>query len=611
MAVRKDIESAVRCVRRWRARFAGVVDFGSRAIGVLVFVMSVAVIVALAVYGGFENDAFDKRIVLRLLRWAQGVFVFSILFNLVLRFRRTMTETRFVKRVADVMVLLTLLPALLKTPDSAGGTIIHVLAHRYFLFSALGVFSIAEVSFGLMQIVARRTNPSLILSVSFLFFILIGSFVLMLPRCTHGGISYIDSLFMASSAVSMTGLTPIDAGTTFTPMGWVVIAILMQIGAWGVLTFTSFFSLFFSGRASIYSQLLMRDFVYSKSMGALLPMILYILSFTLVIELGGAVAIYFALPEDFHAPVLGKIGFSVFHSLSAFCNGGFSTLPDGMADPRLFNGNQMIYIVFILLILAGGIGFPNLVNFKEVTVEYCRRLASVITGKKRARVVHPFDVNTRIVLAVTAVLFFGGTAAYFLLEYNNTLLDLPLSKKIVQSAFNVATVRTAGFSTFSPGAWLNVTFMMLMIMTWIGCASQSMGGGVKVNAFAAVVLNLRAIVREQSGVTIFNRTISPASIRRANAVVILSIFAILGFAMIIMVLQPELPLRGVLFESFSAVTTVGLSFGITPQLGAASKIVICAAMFLGRVGIISVLCGIVGNQPDRSDMFPTDDLIIS
>ena len=138
-----------------------------------------------------------------------------------------------------------------------------------------------------------------------------------------------------------------------------------------------------------------------------------------------------------------------------------------------------------------------------------------------------------------------------------------------------------------------------------------MGGGVKVNAFAAVVLNLRAIVREQSGVTIFNRTISPASIRRANAVVILSIFAILGFAMIIMVLQPELPLRGVLFESFSAVTTVGLSFGITPQLGAASKIVICAAMFLGRVGIISVLCGIVGNQPDRSDMFPTDDLIIS
>ncbi|MDE6437134.1 MAG: potassium transporter, partial [Muribaculaceae bacterium] len=483
MAVRKDIESAVRCVRRWRARFAGVVDFGSRAIGVLVFVMSVAVIVALAVYGGFENDAFDKRIVLRLLRWAQGVFVFSILFNLVLRFRRTMTETRFVKRVADVMVLLTLLPALLKTPDSEGGTIIHVLAHRYFLFSALGVFSIAEVSFGLMQIVARRTNPSLILSVSFLFFILIGSFVLMLPRCTHGGISYIDSLFMASSAVSMTGLTPIDAGTTFTPLGWVVIAILKQIGAWGVLTFTSFFSLFFSGRASIYSQLLMRDFVYSKSMGALLPMILYILSFTLVIELGGAVAIYFALPEDFHAPVLGKIGFSVFHSLSAFCNGGFSTLPDGMADPRLFNGNQMIYIVFILLILAGGIGFPNLVNFKEVTVEYCRRLASAITGQKWARVVHPFDVHTRIVLAVTAVLFFGGTAAYFLLEYNNTLLDLPLRKKIVQSAFNVATVRTAGFSTFSPGAWLNVTYMMLMIMTWIGCASQSMGGGVKVNAF--------------------------------------------------------------------------------------------------------------------------------
>lgn len=611
MATFHGKESMSRRFRRWRSRFSGAIDGCSRAVDLIVFVMSAAVIVSLALYGGFENEAFDKRIVLRILRWAQGVFVFSILFNLIVRFRRTLSDTRFVKRVADVLVLLTLVPVVLRTPADGGGTLLNLLSHRYFLFSALGLFSIAEVSYGLMQLIARRTNPSLILSVSFLFFILIGSFVLLLPRCTHSGISYIDSLFMAASAVSMTGLTPIDAASTFTPMGWVVIAILIQIGAWGVLTFTSFFSLFFSGRASIYNQLLMRDFVYSKSMGALLPMILYILSFTLVIEVGGAVAIYSALPDDFHAPVLGKIGFSIFHSLSAFCNGGFSTLPDGMADPRLFNSNQLIYIVFILLILAGGIGFPNLVNFKEVTVEYFRRLSSYVTGKKRVRVVHPFDVNTRIVLAVTAILFFGGTAAYFLLEYNNTLLHMPLAKKVVQSAFNVATVRTAGFSTFAPGAWLNITFVMLMIMTWIGCASQSMGGGIKVNAFAAVVLNLKSIVRGQTGVTVFNRTISPASIRRANAVVIISVFAILGFAMVIMVLQPELPLRGVLFESFSAVTTVGLSFGITPQLGATAKIVICVAMFLGRVGIISVLCGIVGDQPDRSDMFPTDDLIIN
>ncbi|MDE6120242.1 MAG: potassium transporter, partial [Muribaculaceae bacterium] len=356
--------------------------------------------------------------------------------------------------------------------------------------------------------------------------------------------------------------------------------VLMQVGAWGVLTFTSFFALFFSGRLSVYNQILMRDFVYSKSMSALLPVILYILVFTLVIECAGAVAIYMALPDDFVAPVLGKIGFSIFHSLSAFCNGGFSTLPDGLADPRLFDGDQWIYLVFIILILAGGIGFPNLVNFKEVVVEHARRIRSRLTGSRRARVVHPFDVNTKIVLVMTAILFLGGSVAYFILEYNNTLLNMPLGKKLVQSAFNAATVRTAGFSTFRPGAWLNVTFLILMFMTWIGCASQSMGGGIKVNAFAAVLLNLWSLVRGQNGVVVFGRTISRVSVRRANAVVLLSIFAIVGFSVVILVLQPELPLRGVLFECFSAVTTLGLSLGVTPQLSALSKIVICVAMFL-------------------------------
>lgn len=596
---------------RLRARFSRGIDICSRALNVLVFIMAVASLVGLAVYAGFENDTFDKRLVIKLLRWAQGIFLFSIAFDLATHFTDTLRQSRFVKRVADLALILTLIPLLMHHPSPTAGSVLHILGSRIFFFSAIALFSFAEVSYGVMQLIARRTNPSMILSASFLVFILVGSFVLMLPRCTVGGISYIDSLFMASSAVSMTGLCTVDAPATFTPLGWIVIGVLMQIGAWGVLTFTSFFSLFFSGRASIYNQLLMRDFVYSKSMGALMPVILYILAFTLIIEAAGAVAIYFALPEDFHAPILGKIGFSAFHSLSAFCNGGFSTLPEGLADPRLFNGNQLIYIVFILLILAGGIGFPNLVNFKEVAVEYFRRLRSAITGRRRAKVVHPYDVNTRIVLAMTAILFLGGTAAYFLLEYNNTLIDLPLEKKIVQSAFNAATVRTAGFTTFAPGAWLNVTFLLLMFLAWIGCASQSMGGGVKANAFAAAMLNLRSIAQGQKGVTVFNRTISSGSIRRANAVIILSVFAIAGFAMALMVLQPELPMKGVMLESFSAVTTLGVSSGITPQLLPLSKILICVAMFLGRVGIISVLCGIIGDHPDRADMFPTEDVIIN
>lgn len=461
-----------------------------------------------------------------------------------------------------------------------------------------------------MRIIGRRTNPALLLSSSFIIFILIGSFMLMLPKCTITPISYVDSLFVSTSAVCITGLTSVDIPTTFTPLGLLVIAVLIQIGGLGVITFTSFFAIFFSGAPSIYSQLLIRDMVYSKTINNLIPTLLYILTFTIIIELIGATAIYFTIPDALDMTVSDKIIFSGFHSLSSFCNAGFSCLPDGLSNQALLNGNQSIYLVTSLLIFAGAIGFPILVNFKDILVNWVKRIL-LHHGRYEVRLIHSYDLNTKLVLITTLSILAIGTVCFFLLEYNNTLAGMPFSKKVIQSLFNSLIPRSAGFSSVNPSMFLPVTMLLIIVQMWIGGASQSLAGGIKVNTFAAVLLNVRAVIRGQSAATAFNRRISVGSIRRANTVLAMAIASFLMYATSILLLEPQLSSRDILFEVSSALFTVGSSLGITDQLCPLSKIILSTAMFVGRVGILSLLIGFASSSRDKSVHYPADNIIIS
>ena len=209
-------------------RYDGIIQACSGTLAVLVYVAAAAAPVCLLLYWGFDSSALDKRLLMRLLYGAQAVFLASILCNMLFRFRAWWRESLFVKRMADGIMLLTLIPLLWPFRSWPAWEAAATYS-RVFLFCALGMYSLAELSYGIMQLLGRRTNPSLLLSASFLIFIIIGSFVLMLPRCTTGSIRYIDALFMASSAVSMTGLCTVDVATTFTPLGWTVLAVLMQI----------------------------------------------------------------------------------------------------------------------------------------------------------------------------------------------------------------------------------------------------------------------------------------------------------------------------------------------------------------------------------------------
>ena len=307
-----------------------------------------------------------------------------------------------------------------------------------------------------------------------------------------------------------------------------------------------------------------------------------------------------------------EIGCSVFHSVSSFCNAGFSTIPDGLSNPALLYGNISIYWIISLLIIAGSIGFPILVNFKDIIKHTLSKHWSLLRGRSYdGRLNHVCNVNTKITLATFGLLFVVGAVAFFLLESGNTMRGMSLLERISQSVFNSATPRRAGFSSVNPARFLNVTLVIVMFLMWVGGASQSTGGGIKVNTLATIWLNLRAIVTGRHKVTAFRRTIAIGSIRRANAVVAISILSYFAFTVTVMLLEPALSARDVLFEVNSAVFTVGSSLGITPQLGVASKAVLCVAMFLGRVGIISLLTGIASRRDPATYEYPSDNIIIS
>lgn len=599
---------------RFRHRSAGFFNGCGILLSVLTAIASVMCLVCLVIRLGYEHSAHDYILLRNMLRISQGVFIANVVFGYLTDFRRTLRAALPVKVIPDMAVLLTLLPWIYPHPIHPWiPWLEQFLYSNKFLYITLATYAIISLSYSIFRVVGKRTNPSMLLSGSFLIFIIIGTFLLLLPKSTVTDISFVDSLFVSTSAVCITGLTPVDVAATFTPLGLLILVILMQIGALGVMTFTSFFALFFSGSTSIYSQLMLKDMIYSKSMSTLVPTLLYIFAFTVTVELIGAVMLFLSIHDTLGLTFSNEIVFSLFHSVSAFCNAGFSCFPDGFSNPLLLDGNISVYWIMTLLIVAGSIGFPILVNFRDAFAYHLRRVWRRLRRKSISdiRLVHIYNMNTKIVLYTFTLLFVGGSLLFFFLEYNNSLAGMTITEKITQSVFNSATPRSAGFSSVSPAGFLNTTLLMVMFLMWVGGASQSTGGGIKVNTLAAIWLNLRSILRGEPRPHAYGRTVAIGSIRRANAVVTLSVLSYMIFSFLLLALEPDLPTRDLLFESCSALFTVGSSLGVTPMLSDSSEVLLCVAMFLGRVGLISLLAGMLRRSAQAKCQYPSDTIIIN
>ena len=549
-----------------------------------------------------------------LYRTVWGVFLVQTTMHIGLAYRETLKKYRTFTWVLNILLYLTLIPVIFFEPESGALKYFWLfLNNRIFQLILLLLLSLLRLSSGVIGLLGKRTNPSLILAGSFFLIICIGTGLLMLPRCTVDGISWVNALFVSTSAVCVTGLVPVDVATTFTSLGQLVIIILIQIGGLGVMTLTCFFAMFFMGNTSVYNQLAVRDMISSDSLSSLLSTVIYILFFTLVIEGAGMLVLFLSIHCTFGMTVQQEMVFAAFHSISAFCNAGFSTLSENLGNPLVMQHHNLLYITISVLIILGGIGFPILVNFKHIAGYHLKRLFYFIrTGKRdRQRIRHLYNLNTKIVLLTTLILLTGGTIAILLFEWNGAFAGMSMPDKWVQAFFNATCPRTAGFTSIGLTSFSLQSLLLMLLLMFIGGAAQSTAGGVKVNAFAAAVLSLFAVIRGKSRVEVFRRQLSVDSIRRSNATLVMYLMILFLGVFVLSVLEPHASLLALVFECTSALSTVGSSLGLTPALGEAGKLFVSLLMFIGRVGVITIVLGFVPPQKHTKYKYPDDNLIIN
>ena len=560
----------------------------------LTYLASLLLIVGVVYEHGFPLSPGEVEQIQVLYKAVWIIFLIDVTLHISLEYRNTKKQYRRLAWILSGLLYLTLVPVIFHRPEEEGAIlqVWEFLHGKFYHLVLLLIFSLLNLSNGLVRLLGRRTNPSLILAVSFLAIILIGTGLLMLPRCTVNGITWVDSLFTATSAVCVTGLVPVDVSTTFTTSGLVVIILLIQIGGLGVMTLTSFFAMFFMGNTSIYNQLVVRDMVSSNSLGSLLSTLLYILGFTLVIEGIGMISIWFSIHGTLGMNLEEELAFAAFHSISAFCNAGFSTLSGNLGNPMVMTNHNWLFISVSLLIIFGGIGFPILVNFKDIVLYHLRRFWKFVRTRKleRHKVQHLYNLNTKIVLIMTFLLLLTGTLAVAAFEWNASFAGMPVA--------DLASLSVQ-------------TLLVYLFLMWVGGGSQSTAGGVKVNAFAVVVLNLVAVLRGSERVEVFGRELSHDSIRRSNATVVMSLGVLFLFIFILSILEPEASLLALTFECVSALSTVGSSLNLTPQLCDASKLLVSLLMFIGRVGLITLMLGIVKQKKNTKYRYPSDNIIIN
>lgn len=450
-------------------------------------------------------------------------------------------------------------------------------------------------------------NPAIMFVGSFFIIALAGSFLLMLPNATNHGISFTNALFTATSAVCVTGLNVLETSDHFTMVGQTIILILIQLGGLGILTFTSFFAFFFKGNSSFKEGLNVKDFIASDSMKDVLKTAMNVVTFTLSVELIGALFIFYSAS---HVTTLSdRMFFSVFHAVSGFCNAGFSTISGNLYAQSIRYDYTLQWIIMSLIVF-GGLGYNIAYNFYEYLKKAVIRLFHIKKPDLKVRII---TLNTKIIIYTTGILLIGGFIFLFIAEYNNTLTEHPtLFGKITTTAFNAVTPRTAGFSNVDYTHMTAPSLLFIMFLMWVGASPASTGGGIKTSTFALATLNIIAIARGKNKIEIGGREISGESTKRAFAIVFISLIVIGIAIMLVLLFEPKgTNLLTVAFECFSAYSTVGLSMNFTPVMTEPSKYVIILVMLIGRIGMLNLMIGLMRQMHHQFYQYPEENILIN
>ncbi|MEN8126328.1 MAG: potassium transporter TrkG [Planctomycetota bacterium] len=572
--------------------------------------MATAAVIAIFVmlYG------FDRAILpLPVLQTAEVVLCFYFFAEKVVRFFNAESKRQFLRfnwfEIPQLLVLLLI----------AGG------ADRWFplldrdavLLPAVTVYLVLQVltkvCLGMVQFASSGKNPTKGLIILFVILICAGAGMLMLPKAHNSEtMSITDAFFTATSATCVTGLVVADTGRDFSLMGQTIILILIQLGGLGIVVFGAVLALLLGQALSVKESLAMQDLLNAKTLRSISMMIGFIFLGTLIIEAIGAVLLmpmWDNVPGAPPHPDM-KWFYSVFHSISAFCNAGFSLFNTSLIDYETSFG---VYTVIAPLIILGGLGFGVLYNLTHVAMDRVKRYlrlklnpASSLSIGMPERV----QLQTKIVLATSLILIVAGTILLMLFEHCSPQEEHYSGFKT--ALFQSVTARTAGFNTINIGVLSEASKMVLIMLMFIGGSPGSTAGGIKTVTLALIVMVIYATLRKRREVEIFKRSVRMVVVGRAITVMLLFGGLLIVMTMLLTISEcgRGWSLMDLGFETASALGTVGLSTGVTPTLTTAGKWVIIATMLIGRLGPLTLLVGLTFNLKPASYDYPSEPLMI-
>ena len=436
----------------------------------------------------------------------------------------------------------------------------------------------------------RRLSSFKIIILGFAGVILLGALLLMLPISTTGGnvTPFNETLFTSTSAVCVTGLVVRDTGSYWSTFGQTVILALIQIGGLGVVTVAASFALLSGRKISLMQRSTMQDAISAPKVGGIVRLTRFILRGTFLIELLGALAMLPVFCRDYG---WRGIWMAVFHSVSAFCNAGFDILGTGNnLYPSLtsYAGSPIINITIMLLIVTGGIGFLTWDDICENKLHF-----------------HHYRMQSKVILVTTAFLLVLPAIFFFFVDFSS----LPIGKRVLASFFQSVTPRTAGFNTVILSDMTGASQAVMIFLMMIGGSPGSTAGGMKTTTLAVLVANAAATFRQHESVQFFGRRIECGVVKTAATVVTMYLALFFGGAIFISVYE-NLPLSSCLYETASAVGTVGLTLGITPQLHIPSQMVLIMLMYLGRVGGLTLIYAALSGKRAETAKLPLDQIAV-
>jgi trk system potassium uptake protein TrkH len=413
-------------------------------------------------------------------------------------------------------------------------------------------------------------NPPGFLIFSFLITIFAGTILLLVPGATSEGVtSVLDALFTATSATCVTGLIVQDTGTHFTLFGQIIILMLIQIGGLGIMTISSAFAVMLGQKLTVKSEHLIQNMVGETNRLDMARLVTSVVSVTFVIELIGVIILYFAFSNP-QWGVQKTLFYSVFHSISAFCNAGFSLYSDSLVS---FMPDMTMNFTVTGLIILGGIGFPVMVDVQN----------NIRTKFRFQRL----SLHTKIVLSTTLFLIVLGIIAFFTSEYNQTMQGWSLKNRLLASYFQSVTTRTAGFNTIDTSNLSSASIFISIVLMFIGASPGSTGGGIKTTTFFVLIFSVFSLVKGNQDLNVFHRKVSEDTIKKVMAIFALSLI-LLSFLIFLLLMIEPYSHEQTIFEAVSAFGTVGLSTGITGNLTSGGKVIIILLMYIGRVGPLTM-----------------------